>query len=84
MPIRVKKSAVQSVITAIEKFLDNVSGEANKMSSESEAMGASWKDAQYAEFDGFIQETVDELFKNLGTLEEFKDFLRSKLAQFDD
>ncbi|MBQ4584815.1 MAG: WXG100 family type VII secretion target [Clostridia bacterium] len=87
MPIyekgRSKAVVVRKVIKDLYEFDEAVTAELNMIKRKTDDLEEAWKDAQYHQFKGFIEEITTALKKDLAILEEARADLERRLTHYD-
>ena len=68
--------AVIQLMKDMDEFVAQVSEESKKIKQRADALGASWKDAQYDEFNNFVLDLHDGLTKDLEPIKNASNALR--------
>lgn len=80
---KASREVVQQLITDMTDFKNYVEGEIQSMISQTNRLGESWNDPQYAQFSAFIDDLTNSLKKDLAVFEEATNSLRKKLSMYD-
>lgn len=79
---RANKEVIQKLINNMRSFNDLVEGEIIKMNDRTDILGESWKDAQYQQFNQYIEMLSDSLRQDLRIIYETAETLQNRVYEF--
>lgn len=77
------REAVESVIQDITDFSKEITDIMKQLKSSVSELNDVWKDAQYTQFEDYIDELKSNIQLNLNELETAREDLRKKLIMYD-
>ena len=78
---RANKEVIQKLINNMRSFNDLVEGEIIKMNDRTDILGESWKDAQYQQFNQYIEMLSDSLRQDLRIIYETAETLQNRVYE---
>lgn len=86
MPVnsgKASREVVQTLINNMNAFTEGVLNELRNMINQTQILGESWNDPQYAKFSTFMIEAVESLQKDLMSFQECSTALQRKVDMYN-
>lgn len=81
---KANRQIVSQVIKDLHDFDEAVTSELDTIKRKTEDLEEAWKDAQYKEFKGFIEDLTLKLKKDLAILQEAREDLERRLKIYEE